>query len=374
MVGLLSVVLVGISAFTIDFGMSYVNQRELQTASDAAALTAASVYGYSGSGSCSARAADSGLRATAETAADAVRAQNRPGATGSITNVTCTADNKGVLVTYSSSGSTPTFVGGVFGHSGNYGGTHVATAAVGAPKSAIGVRPYALCAGQLPTTFPSPVFQMSLPSSGNSICPGASTSGNWWEVDCPEAPSNSNSYLGTATQNGCTSEITVVPNQAPRTGAALRTYLTGYCPAKSNSCLGANTGNLGGTPIINAWDSLVNQHARVIFPVFCGSPPCDQGAVVNGGGNNAIYPVQSLIGVIVCGYHFGNKDSGGIAMTGDCGGLNNPSNYIASAGSNQDNYLLLRAIAIETSGGSSDFGCALGDTCDQHSYAVHLTQ
>ncbi|MGZ6770705.1 MAG: TadE/TadG family type IV pilus assembly protein [Mycobacteriaceae bacterium] len=375
-VALMSIVLIGVSAFTIDFGMAYVNKRQLQIASDAASLAAAAAYGNA-SGTCATKTADTSLRATAETAADYVRDRNRPGATGSITSVSCTPDNKGVQVQYSSTASTASVVGGIFGHTTGYSPAQSATAVVGIPKGAIGVRPYAVCAAQLPTTYPSAVVKLTLPGAGNTQCPGASTSGNWWEIDCPEASSNSNSYLGTATQYGCTTEIDVVPGQGTMSGAPLRTYLDNYCPARSLSCLSANTGNLGGTPILQAWNSLVSSQAKVVLPVFCGGyttpavGQCDTAAVVNAGGNNAIYPVQSLVGVEICGYHFGGQDSSSIPMTGDC----TSSTYAPNQGTNQDNYLLVRAIKYQSSGTSSDFAdCSMGAACDTGNFAVHLIQ
>ncbi|KRF24174.1 MULTISPECIES: pilus assembly protein TadG-related protein [unclassified Phycicoccus] len=368
-VAMLMVVLVGIGAFTVDFGVSYVSTRQLQTASDSAALAAATKYGQL-PGSCAVLAADTAAKAAVQSGVTSYREENRAGSTGSITSVACSPDGKALDITYSSAGSTESFLGGVFGHSSGYNSTKSATARVQVPTQGIGVRPYALCGSILPsvTTFPSPVFQMDLPSTGNSLCPGAASSGNWWSIDCPEAPSNSNTYLGEATLNGCTDPISIVPNQGTRTGSDLRNYLNNSCPVKSSSCLGANTGNLGGTPILNAWSSLVQERKRILLPVFCGTPsPCDQAAVVNAGGNNAIYPVQALVGVIVCGYHFGtnnNQNSAAIPMDGDCGGLNNPNGLTAAPGGNQDNYLLLRAVRIQVSGSSGDPQCAMGDTCD----------
>ena len=378
-VAILMVVLVGIGAFTIDFGLSYVSTRQLQTASDSAALAAASKYGELG-GSCATLAADTATKAVVQTSVQQYREDNRSQSTGSITSVACSPDGKALDITYNSAGSTPSILGGVFGNSGPYNSAKSATARVQVPTSGIGVRPYALCGSILPlvSTFPSPVFRMDLPSTGNSLCPGASSSGNWWSIDCPEAPSNSNTYLGTATEFGCTDPINIVPNQGTRTGSDLRNYLLNSCPDKSSTCLGANTGNLGGTPILNAWTNLVSAQKRILLPVFCGTPsPCDQAAVVNAGGNNAIYPVQALVGVIVCGYHFGtnnNQNSSAIPMTGDCGGTNNPANLTAAPGSNQDNYLLLRAIRLQVSGGSGDPQCALGDTCDLGSRTVKLVK
>ncbi|GAA2169431.1 hypothetical protein GCM10009845_35820 [Pedococcus bigeumensis] len=377
---ILMVVLVGIGAFTIDFGLSYVSTRQLQTASDSAVLTAASKYSLL-PGDCATLAADAAQKATVQTAVQTYREENRPDSTGAITSVACAPDGKSLDITYKSAGSTASVLGGVFGQSSGYSSERSATARVSVYTGGIGVRPYALCGSILPsiTTFPSPVFQMDLPSTGNTLCPGASSSGNWWSIDCPEAPSNSSTYLGTATEFGCTDPITIVPNQAPRTGSALRTYLTNSCPAKSSSCLGANTGNLGGTPILNAWTTLVQDRKRILLPVFCGTPsPCDQAAVVNAGGNNAIYPVQALVGVIVCGYHFGtnnNQNSAAIPMDGDCGGTNNPNGLTAAPGGNQDNYLLLRAVRLQVTGGSGDPQCPLGDaTCDLGARTVSLVK
>ena len=379
-VALLMVVLVGIGAFTVDFGVSYVSTRQLQTASDSASLAAASKYGEL-PGDCSTLAADTAARASVQAAVRSYREENRANSTGTITSVACSPDGKALDITYNSAGSTESFLGGLFGHSSGYDSAKSATARVQVPTDGIGVRPYALCGSILPsvTTFPSPVFQMDLPSTGNSLCPGAASSGNWWSIDCPEAPSNSNTYLGTATEFGCTDPITVVPNQGSRTQDVLRNYLLNSCQVKSSSCLGANTGNLGGTPILNAWNTLVQNRKRILLPVFCGTPnPCDEAAVVNAGGNNAIYPVQALVGVIVCGYHFGtnnNQNSAAIPMDGDCGGVYNPNGLTAAPGGNQDNYLLLRAVRLQVSGSSGDPQCALGDTsCDLGARTVKLVK
>ena len=372
-VGLLMVVLVGVGAFTLDFGLSYASTRQLQTASDAAALAAANVFADK-TGTCATILSTPAWTTEAATAASAIREENRSGSTEASYTATCTAKGS-IQVRYVSAGSTPTLLGGVFGHSGPYSTTRPATAIVSAPSESVGVRPYAVCGSQLPAAMPSTVFQMKLPSTGNSMCPGASSSGNWWSIDCPEAGSNSTTYLGTATQNGCTDPISIVPNQTPRTGSALRTYLESSCPAKSASCLGANSGNLGGTPVLQAWDSLVSTHKQILLPVFCGVPPCDQSAVVNAGGNNAIYPVQALIGVVVCGYHFGGQDSSALSMTGECAGpTNNPSSLTPATGDNQTNYLLLKAVKMRVAGSSNESDCALGTTCDRQVRQVYLIE
>ena len=381
-VALLSIVLVGLGAFTIDFGMKYTSTRQLQTSSDAA-VRAAATYLKLQPGTCPTIVASSAVT-TAQTAADTVREENRAGSTRDSMQVTCINSNKSLQVRYVSGGNTPTFLGGLLGRTQSYQTSAASTAVVSVPNSAIGVRPYAICAAQIPGSLPSPVYKMQLPSTGNTLCPGADSSGNWWSVDCPEATSNGTSDLGVTTEFGCTDPITIVPNQVPappalaRTPLELRTYLEGYCPARNASCLSANPGNLRGTPIVNAWDALIDKKQPILLPVFCGGAPtgkCDQSAVVNAGGNNAIYPVHALIGVLVCGYHWGNKNNDA-GMTGDCGGANNPSGFRSADGGNSDNYLLLRSVPVTLPGGTTIPGtCAIGDpTCDFGTRVVTTTE
>ena len=384
MVALLSVVLVGIGAFAIDFGMAYASTRQLQTASDAAALAAATVYRNT-PGTCAALTANTTLVASAQQAADNIRTSNRSGSTRDSIAVSCINGDKALQVRYVSRGSTPSFLGGIFGRGDGYETTRPATALVTVPDKGIGVRPYAICGAQLPplATLPTPVFKMQLPSAGNSMCPDAGSSGNWWSVDCPEAASNGTSDLASATLNGCADPITVVPNQVPappapaRTPSELRTYLEGYCPARNASCLSANPGNLSSEPIANAWATLVDRQEPILLPVFCGgapSGPCDTSAVVNAGGNNAIYPVQSLIGVQVCGYHWSSAKEYDAGMTGECG-ANNPMGYRSHQGDNQDKYLLLRAVPVTVPGGTDDPSeCGLGGACDTGLRQVFLTE
>lgn len=379
-VAILSVVLVGMGAFTIDFGMSYAGTRQLQTSSDAAALAAAN-YLKVQPGTCATIVADSVGTAEATDVANRIMLANRADANRDSMQISCVNAGKSLQVRYVSGGNTPSFLGPIFGRTAAYQTSRPATALVTVPDSAIGVRPYAICAAQIPGGVPSTVYKMQLPATGNALCPGADSSGNWWSVDCPEALSNGTSDLGTATANGCTDPIKIVPGQTtvpPRTPVQLRTYLEGYCPARNASCLSANPGNLRGTPIVNAWTTLVDKKEAIILPVFCGGPTagaCDQSAVVNAGGNNAIYPVQSLLGVIVCGFHWGSKDYDA-GMTGSCGGANNPSGYRSSAGDSNDNYLLLRSVPVTIPGGDSDPStCAIGDPiCDRGARKVFLTE
>ena len=84
--GLLSVVLLGMTAFTVDFGMAYSTKRQLSSASDAAALAADAIYKTEYQGLCTVPgndpnnpvAANANVRADAEAAADSLFLQNYP--------------------------------------------------------------------------------------------------------------------------------------------------------------------------------------------------------------------------------------------------------------------------------------------------------
>jgi len=120
------VVLVGIGAFTLDFGVSYASTRRLQAASDAAALAAANVFADK-TGSCATILATPAWTAAAASAASAIREDNRPGSTEASYSATCTTKGS-IQVRYVSGGSTPTLLGGIFGHNGPYSATRPVTA------------------------------------------------------------------------------------------------------------------------------------------------------------------------------------------------------------------------------------------------------
>jgi putative Flp pilus-assembly TadE/G-like protein len=149
LVGLLSVLLLGISAFTVDLGMAYVTKRQLSSASDAAALAADMVYKSQYKGLCTVPgndpsnpvAANAAVRAAAETAADDIFTQNFPGgsaADGSITNVAC--NGTGVQVTYGASGQSSSPFGPLLGGSGT-----ITTAGTAAAAYSVGGGICALC-------------------------------------------------------------------------------------------------------------------------------------------------------------------------------------------------------------------------------------
>jgi hypothetical protein len=148
-VALLAVVLLGISAFTVDLGMAYVTKRQLSSASDAAALAADAYYKTNYQGLCtvpgndpnSPSAANAGVRAAAEGVADDLFTQNYPDGTaadGSITNLSC--NGTGVQVTYSATGKSSSPFGPLLGGSGT-----ITTAGTAAAAYSVGGGICALC-------------------------------------------------------------------------------------------------------------------------------------------------------------------------------------------------------------------------------------
>ena len=377
-VALLSVVLVGIGAFTLDFGMSYVSTRQLQLSSDAGALAAAGAYATV-PGNCATMAANTTARAAAQTAADKLRSDNdgRASSTGSTVTATCNAE--GTLdVSYTSTGRTPALLGPIFGRSSDYVRSRSATATVSVSPQA-NARPYALCSGTLPTTFPSSVVKLSFPNPSDPAalgCPSAEAGGNWWTVLCPGVTNSG--HLGDETRDGCDEPINIVPNQPdPTTPAARSAFLANACPSITNAnksrCLGTDTGQIRGTPILDEWDAFVTAQKQIIVPVFCGEPDCTPSGLSDpSGGGNVIYPVYKLAAITICGYHWGPKSADNLT-SGPC--ANNPSGYDADVADSNANYLLVVTSAVRVSGGTKEFACELGEaSCDGGVRRVLLTR
>lgn len=146
---LLALVLLGISAFTVDLGMAYVTKRQLSAASDAAALAADAYYKTNYQGLCTVpgndpnnpTTANAAVRANAEKAADDLFKQNYPNGTdadGNITNLSC--NGTGVQVTYSASGKSSSPFGPLLGGSGT-----ITTAGTAAAAYSVGGGICALC-------------------------------------------------------------------------------------------------------------------------------------------------------------------------------------------------------------------------------------
>lgn len=389
LVSVLAVVLVGLAAFTLDFGRAYVSKRTLQNAADAGSLAAAAYYADK-AGTCTELTTGSQAathESAARTKAEAIVGESRPGnTTFESFEVACNGDDE-LTVDVTLNGSTPVGIGGVFGLD-SITAQRAAQATLEVQEIGNGVRPYMVCSDFAPdlSTLPTNWVKVDFPSGSDTggNCPH--DSGNWFTVDCPHPGngSNGNPGLADATRYGCdhTHPVRIVENQDFTSATSLYNSLRAACPSTSTAmqdydpdCLTSNPGNVDAAQVMAAWNTLIGKN--ILLPVFCKKGTsvgtCDPAGWVSGGGggNNTMYPVHKFAAVKVCGYHWGNVKHSGAYSTADpldrCAGAD------ATAGGNQ-NYLLLAFTAYQTSGSSNDSDCALASECDSGARQTRLTQ
>lgn len=330
---LLALVLMVLSAFTVDLGQAYVSKRQLQTAADAGALAAVQVY-KGQTASCSSLLTNTTLQAQAQTAADKWAAMNRSGGVGSTIALGCNAAG-GLTVDYSVSGSTPQVFGGLV-----TGGSTITTerssqATIGGGVSVGNLRPWGICSSSTKTlgvvTFVPTYGASTGAETSTSICGSTQPPGNWWVGQCV---GQSNGTPGTisAVANGCptTTTYTVVPNQAANdtSSTTLYNWFLKECPAKTvgSFCLSGDTGSNALNQTDSAWQGLVGTYFQM--PVFCTTPDCSAFAFAQqGNGNGASYGIEEIATVQLCGFHMKN-DSTGWPTTGLCATAN-PHSYNA---------------------------------------------
>lgn len=381
---LMVVVLISLSAFSIDFGMAYANKRQAQTAADAAVLSAAIEFARAGvnvGDDCNEvlSAGDAAARAAAENkiAQNDERLIGGAGSGGGRTATLtrwhphCNADGQ-LEITVEASATSYNVFGGVASNgatTSDYNVTREATALVAPGNGATGLRPMALCSRNLPSTsFPSAVVKFEMPGAGgagNPDCPEVGTPGNRWALRCP-APDNQN--FGDSIVNGCANPVRIVPGQAAMSD--LQGDLIAYCdPASAHpeSCLTSQPGQPGNNEVGNGLDSLISSGRTFFLPAFCGVTTCSPGAVTTDSGSNTVYPVHRIIAVRLCGYRMGNRTNSTTA--GVC--ANNPNGHTTS-GSNQQNFMLLSVQATNVGAVFADGSCALGDPCDTGLRSVGL--
>jgi hypothetical protein len=375
----LAIFLVGMSAFTADMGVAYSNKRQIQTAADAAALGAAGVYStVPGATGCSTLLTN-GRPAAATEARSKVSANDNDAAPATHEFLpSCDANTLKVKVNVTT--DSQSFFGRLFGRD-KYTVTRSATAVVGVASSVgAGLRPLALCSRDLLTltSFPTPVMKFEGPSEGGGSgsgthqdCPDTMNPGNWWTLRCP----SSNDNLAYNLANGCRNPVSIVPGQPAPGSSTLTSHLLNYCGNPGlhpEACLTSDPGNMRDSGSLNALKTLVDGEGTFFLPAFCGTPTCDPGAVSVAGGSNTIYPVFRLIAVRLCGFHFGNGNGVYSKMTGAC--ANNPSNFNASVGGNQRNYLLVSVQQVNVSGPIVSTNCKIGDPCDTGLRQVNMTE
>jgi Flp pilus assembly protein TadG len=207
------VFMVGGAAFAVDLGNAWQRQRQLHTATDAAALAAAQDYALGANGCTS--------------TAGSYVAQNDSQAALTGCSEASTGGSSG-YVTVAASSAVKFAFAGVFGIRG--ADVHSSTtAAFGTPKGITGLRPMALCLNSEPEltswlnlphgpTGPSTTIRILYSKSQPDAC-GANAPGNWGMMDF-NGGANSNAETKDWVLNGYQHEVTLSPpNIAGDTGA-----------------------------------------------------------------------------------------------------------------------------------------------------------
>ena len=383
LVGLMATVLIGMMAFTVDFGMAYANKRQLQTAADAAALGAAGVFASSQKFACNEVLTDK--YGAANTEATTKVTQNAPGTgTAALTTYSATCTDKGIEVAATVTGTSPNFFGKILGKTDDYQVGRTATAVVEASTGGSGVRPLAICSGDLPSpVLAGTPFYIKLPGEGMAIggdCPVPPNPGNWWTLDCPDESSddgsvgngNGNSALVEQIKFGCPKPVTIVDKQTNDLGeyvspSDLNNVLASACPSVSTSapyqCLGGDPGQPDAGQVENSWKYLIDNRVQTLIPVFCAPSQC-QSSSVTGTGTNAVFPVHKFVSVTICGYHFGQQNNKRHRATLSGTDLCSPASTQLTAldtDSTDDVYLVVVFINAQTSGSTVPSKCKFDD-------------
>ncbi len=357
---LLSVVLFAAGALVVDLGMAYVSRLSLQTAADAASLAVAQRYASSPGWTCPELLAQTPA-ATARALADAHLASNQASVTeAAVATVVVTCNGGRFRASVDVEGRTPTWFGRLTG-----AGTHLterahAAASVHVASGGTGVLPLALCSAEVPLPMtPGTVWRSYVPGTGGvpaTSCPAPDVAGNWWTLDCPEEqdPLADNDGGGT---NQLTDQI--------RHGCT--------APVRAGDVMSGDPGQPDAGQAEVAWAELIDAGTTVAIPVVCGLPTC--GPVPSGTGTGATFPVNRIVAVTVCGYHFGKQLKKRYSSTvGAC----TPSALQAAALMLDDtdaSYLLLVSSKRMVSGDNTLGTCVIGDaSCDGGLRRVALTE
>ena len=382
LVGILAIFLIGLSAFTVDLGASYVSNRNLQKAADAGALAGAQVLTKT-PGTCNSVASNSVAVAAAHQAAITVAKKNYPDtswAEDASWSVKCDPKLKVLLVTFGNAGTTDAKFTGVFGGSDKVTTTRAAESTVDvAPGTGDSVRPIALCSASFDPAYmdrSGDFVRIHFPGAGR-VPPAAcnvNLSGNWWLTDCPgERTGAAGGEDGLPNQiiNGCPDAVSVIPGQADATTpGALTVVLEDACPTApqySETCMSGNPGNITQGQTGAAWKTFMDSGDIGVFPVFCAPTSCSA-VTASGNGTNTVFPVYKLVSAYPCGYHF-DKNSYYDATHANCAG-----NPFSTAGDSSDNnYFVFRIVNFRTSVSNSKSECALGAECDGGLRRTRLT-
>jgi hypothetical protein len=367
LVAILAVVLVGMAAFTTDFGMAYAQRQAMATGADSAALAIVR-ENYQAlvlrpnlscgqlKSSDNAKAPNDATKAS-NVALTQINANAPFGASLDPSQVTtsleCVGSNEGTLkATVSVRKSVNTIFGGIFGVS-TIDVSRDAAAALGAASSIVGWRPIGVCADQAQQIVKNAAIDRAAGSStyrhelvtidrtwkdGN---PCGEASGNWGWLDCG---GNGEPNLADKLRNGCPQPLTLDTSTTPAS------YTITGTPG--------NKGN--GTPVQNAMSAIMD--TVVALPVY---------STVSSSGNNATFTVVGFLSVRMCGYEGNGRNQE--ATPGNCYVTTDPlvsnilNNVVIQPNSMQVQYVNYTPV------GEYSPTCAIGDlSCAFNVYLTNL--
>jgi hypothetical protein len=274
-VALLFTVFLLLAAFALDIGNAYQKVRQQSVAADAAALAAAAKVGDAvpaGSTACTpAMLTSIGADGIAQSAADELNNSNSKsgGEPATVVTVSCQDGGKAIQVRVDNHHPVPTGLAGIVGIS-QIDSNSYAVARYVRVSSTTGLRPWAVCDGQVSAAQAQPnvTFATGLDTKVG-IC-STQSSGNWGSIDF-NGGSNPAGDLADWTRDGYPDPVTI-PGTLPAD------------PGLSNS-----------SALRAAFISLVNQ--QVLFPSVSG---------YNGGnGNNGSFAAVGVATVKLCGVRYG---------------------------------------------------------------------
>jgi Flp pilus assembly protein TadG len=291
MVAILSTVLLGIAAFTTDFGMAYAQRQALYTGTDSAALAIVhSEYKsvMANPRSCNDIKTDDQAQAT-NIAVQQINRNSPFGQSipaGDITaNLDCVGTNHGVLqATVSVDHQINTLFGRVAGVS-SMDVNRTSAAALGTENKVTGIRPIGICkyqADQLRNStpnsagiYPAQLIALTKVWNGNSSCSGDGA-GNWGWLDLGQG--NGDSALGAMISQGFDGVLT----------------LSGNPPAFM-----INGNPMTGSPGNKGNGQNVHDGMQAIMDYVVWLPVYD---TYSQNGQNATYHIIAFISVRICGY------------------------------------------------------------------------
>jgi Flp pilus assembly protein TadG len=347
-VAIFTVVLLGIVAFTTDFGMAYAQRQALATGADSAALAVIHAEKVSQlanpTRTCStAIASDAASDSTIALAQVNANAPFNAAIPASAITTTLSCPYGLLQATVVDNRTINTIFGGVLGRS-TIGISRQAVAVMGVVDTVSGLSPFAVCTNQAQAIIAKHLLDVaaSKPDSaqlvsitkvwGSGTCDGGGGSGNWGWLDFGQGKGDS--ALG--------GELTTGDTFGPLT---LDTSTTP--PSYSISGTPGNKGN--GKPVVDGMQTIMDN--TITIPVY---------STVTGNGANAQYTVIGFMTLQMCGYMANSKSA-----LGKCYDSTTPGVQLAG------DDMQIRYLSY-TAAGQVGTACAIGSTCAFNSYVTKL--